>query len=121
MNYTERYWAGKDGDAYTERNLPNDEANEVFFRRALEKVYPWLMPKSVSAIEFGANIGQNLRILRKLYTGSLAGVEINERAAEQMAKVADQSFIGSMLEFEQANKWDLTFTKGCLIHIARAP
>lgn len=109
----EHFWAGEFGNAYIDRNQSDEygAANLAFFSRILSRV------KIGSAIEFGANIGLNLETLRTLLPDAdLAAVEINELAASQIRKDVEV-YRDSILNFEPSQKWDLSFTKGVLIHI----
>jgi pseudaminic acid biosynthesis-associated methylase len=113
----EAFWAGEFGDGYITRNQGEKllAANLNFFVKALRNA------KNVrSCIEFGANIGMNLRALRLLYPDQKqAAIEINHRAAEELTKflVSEHVFNTSILEFQPAQDWDLVLIKGVLIHI----
>ena len=48
----------------------------------------------------------------------LAGVEINDAAYDRMKTVADFAYHGSMLDDLGVGKWDMSMTRGVLIHIA---
>ncbi|MFM6056105.1 MAG: pseudaminic acid biosynthesis-associated methylase, partial [Sphaerospermopsis kisseleviana] len=70
-------------------------------------------------IEFGANIGMNLKAIKLLYPSiDLHGIEINQQAARYLANVipADHVYSGSILEFSDLRQWDLVLIKGVLIH-----
>lgn len=116
----EQFWAGEFGDRYHERNAGRIEANQNFFQSimgeyAKKDVYP------TSLIEFGAGVGENLlAINRILPKAELAAVEINEWAAKLMDAehpVIRWVFRESMLTFSRPVQWDMTITKGTLIHI----
>lgn len=81
----EGFWAGKFGEDYIQRNR-GDAAiaqNLAFFSKALVRAR-----RLSSCIEFGANIGLNLRALQLLYPNlEQTGIEINRQAAEQLATV----------------------------------
>jgi spore coat polysaccharide biosynthesis protein SpsF len=114
MNRQEALWAGDFGDAYIKRQKPNLLANRVFFRRALQAAGL----QHFKAIEFGANVGDNLLALRRMFPHAwLAGVEINETAFQKLRAVADEAYLGSISDFEPMPAWDLAFTKGVLIHV----
>ena len=73
-----------------------------------------------SCIEFGANIGMNLRALRMLFPGQdQYAIEINPTAAEELTKILPKEnvFHTSILEFEPQRTWDVALIKGVLIHI----
>jgi len=108
----EDFWMGVFGDDYTERNKGSLESCYEFWDRTL------LNAAGIdSVLEFGANVGENLQAIKNLYGSRVSGVEINEKACSELVKVADQVFFCSMLDFHSSEKWDLTFTKGVLIHI----
>jgi spore coat polysaccharide biosynthesis protein SpsF len=113
----EAFWAGEFGSEYINRNLGGAllASNLNFFSRALARA-----GKIESCIEFGANIGMNLRALRLLYP-ELDGhaIEINPQAAEKLAEVIPAANIHqqSILDFAPARQWDLALIKGVLIHI----
>ena len=81
----EAFWAGEFGTEYINRNIGDAllASNLNFFSRALARA-----GKVNNCIEFGANIGMNMRALRLLYP-ELDGhaIEINPQAAEKLAEV----------------------------------
>lgn len=83
------------------------------------KVLSCVSGKIVSALEFGSNIGLNLRALRLLQPGvKSTAVEINEKAALECASIPDVSVVNdSIFNFTSQEEFDLTFTCGVLIHI----
>lgn len=112
----EQFWAGQFGDDYSDRNVGADwiAANTALFAKVLDRT------RGVkSVIEYGPNIGLNLRALHTLIAGaSLTGVEINAHAAEALRNwghcdVREQS----ILEFSPDTEWDFALIKGVLIHI----
>ncbi|MFM1990491.1 MAG: pseudaminic acid synthase [Pseudomonadota bacterium] len=114
----ESFWAGSFGTEYIERNQDDSllAANLAFFSKALARA-----GAIDDAIEFGANVGMNLRALRQLRPGiALDGIEINPAAADRLEQVLTPERVhrGSMLEFEPSRRWDLVMAKGVLIHIA---
>lgn len=113
MSATEQFWAGEFGDAYSKRSPGDVAANTVLFSRILRRA-----PGVSSAIEFGANVGANLDAIRRILPqANLAGVEINAGAAKLLRDVANEVYERSMLEHSGMRQWDLSFTKGVLIHI----
>lgn len=113
----EKFWAGDFGDEYIGRNKSEEylASNLNFFSKAFNQLG---QPKSL--IEFGANIGMNLRAIKLLFpTVDLFGIEINKNAAEELAKFIGQEnvFNGSIFEFEATHKCDVSLIKGVLIHI----
>ena len=76
----EEFWAGEFGKDYIGRNQGDRllASNLDFFVKALSQT-----GKFNSCLEFGSNIGMNLKALRLLYPDvNLAGVEINPEAAK---------------------------------------
>jgi len=112
----EDFWAGDFGTEYILRNQDPIliESNKNFFSRILS-----LTNNIESVIEFGPNIGMNLIALRPLLPdASFTGVEINKDAADKLSKLDRvESINSSITNFNSDRKWDLSFTKGLLIHI----
>jgi pseudaminic acid biosynthesis-associated methylase len=113
----ERFWAGEFGDNYISRNSGSEllASNLSFFSKALAKA-----DKIRSCIEFGANVGMNLKALKLLYPGiDIHAIEINPEAAQQLAETIPPPCIynDSILNFAPERLWDLVLIKGVLIHI----
>lgn len=113
----EEFWAGEFGNAYIQRNSSDDylASNLSFFSRALRRISK---PKSV--LEFGANVGMNLRALTALFPGiDIHAVEINQKAAGILAETfgSDKVSNVSILDFTPTRTFELTLVKGVLIHI----
>lgn len=115
MNATEEFWAGTFGNEYTERSPGSVHANTAFFARALARA-----SGIESVLELGAGVGNNLRALRRLMPAlyPVDAVELNEQAAAFLEHVSDNVMHCSILELAKMARYDLTFTKGVLIHIA---
>lgn len=113
----EEFWAGTFGTDYIGRNTGETllAANLNFFAKALKQA-----GRVTSVIEFGANIGMNLRALKLLYpAASQAAIEINSDAALALSKAlpdCDVKF-GSILDSQDLGCHDLALVKGVLIHI----
>jgi pseudaminic acid biosynthesis-associated methylase len=113
----EAFWAGDFGTGYIQRNQDDAllSSNIDFFAKALRQA------RGIqSCIEFGANIGMNLKALKLLYPCiNSHAIEINAEAAKLLSAVipSSQVYQGSILEFVPARQWDLTLIKGVLIHI----
>ena len=113
----EAFWAGEFGTAYIERNQGDAllAANLDFFGKALRQA------RGIrSCIEFGANIGMNLKALQLLHPGlDSHAIEINSAAAEQLGRLVPPSQVHnqSILDFSPERHWDLALIKGVLIHI----
>lgn len=114
----ESFWAGSFGTEYIKRNQGDAllASNLNFFSKAFHAV------RGVeSCIEFGANIGMNLKSLGLLYPAlELHGIEINLDAATELGQVIPQSNVHqtSILEFNPQRLWDMVLIKGVLIHIS---
>jgi len=113
----EEFWAGEFGEAYISRNIDDNlaAANLALFGRILRRA-----GAVGSVLEFGANVGMNLRALRQLLPqASLTALEINPAAAARLRELEGVEVIeGSLLDYDTANSRDLVFTKGVLIHLA---
>lgn len=113
----EAFWAGEFGTEYIQRNQGDAllASNLDFFAKALRAA------RGVkSAIEFGANIGMNLKALKLLHPmQEQHGIEINADAARQLAQVIPVGHVHqtSILDFQPGQTWDLVLIKGVLIHI----
>jgi pseudaminic acid biosynthesis-associated methylase len=113
----EAFWAGAFGREYIQRNQGDAllASNLAFFTKALRAARGL-----ETCIEFGANIGMNLRALKLLHPQvEQHGIEINGDAAQQLAQVISPERIHnlSILEFQSPHTWDLVLIKGVLIHI----
>lgn len=113
----EAFWAGSFGSEYIGRNQGDAllAANLDFFSKALR------CARGIGdCIEFGANVGMNLRALRLLFPSmEQHAIEINPDAARALRTILSPEAVheGSILEFEPARTWDLVLIKGVLIHI----
>lgn len=113
----EAFWAGEFGTAYIGRNQGDAllASNLDFFAKALRATR-----NVVSCIEFGANIGMNLKALQLLHPAQQHhGIEINADAVKELGAVigADHVFHSSILDFSPKQTWDLVLIKGVLIHM----
>ncbi|MGH8176172.1 MAG: pseudaminic acid biosynthesis-associated methylase [Steroidobacter sp.] len=113
----ESFWAGEFGTQYIERNQGAQllASNIAFFSKALRSA-----PAPASCIEFGANIGMNLRALRALYpTQDQYAIEINPAAAAQLRSLLPPENVAqaSILEHQPARRCELALIKGVLIHL----
>jgi len=113
----EKFWAGDFGDNYIERNQGEKvlASNLNFFSQALQKTQ-----NLKNCIEFGANIGMNIRSLKYLFPNlDCSAVEINIKASKLLSEIipVDNIYVESILDFNSSQRWDLVITKGVLIHI----
>ena len=114
----ESFWSGDFGDGYNKRNRGQQfTANQTFFfSKILSRT-----DSVKSVMEFGANIGENLKAIKNLLPDvKLSAVEINKDAVKELrgwkegkVKIYDES----ILDFKVDSKRDFVFTKGVLIHI----
>lgn len=113
----EQFWAGEFGNQYIERNSSDalHRSNIFFWRRVLQSI-----PKPTSIAELGCNIGMNLRALKEVDDSfALTGFEINALACAK-AREFGVGQIENLTVIEPLpgdTRFDLTFTKGVLIHI----
>lgn len=113
----EAFWAGTFGTEYIDRNRNEGDvaSNVALFSRALRTASPIR-----DCIEFGANIGLNLRALQILFPSiRMRAIEINPVAAKALADFIppENIFQGSILDFEPHHVHDLVLVKTVLIHI----
>lgn len=113
----EAFWAGDVGTEYIQRNQGDAllASNLDFFAKALRQA------RGIrSCIEFGANIGMNLKALKLLSPGIDAhAIEINAEAAKQLGEVIPPSkctTAPSWISAPHANGI-LPSSKGVLIHL----
>jgi spore coat polysaccharide biosynthesis protein SpsF len=123
MNIQLDAWRGSFGDSYVDRNQADEAALAARTRlwaRILERTRP-----VERVLEIGANIGLNLRALRRLGLTDLTGVEPNAKARATLVadgvlgadRVIDA--FGSAIPFAD-DSFDLVFTSGVLIHVPPA-
>ena len=113
----EAFWAGEFGTDYIQRNQGDAllASNLDFFGNALRQAR-----NLNSCVEFGANIGMNLKAIKLLHPCIDAhAIEINPGAAKQCRTVIPPAQVHntSILDFTPSRQWDLALIKGVLIHI----
>lgn len=113
----ESFWAGPFGTEYINRNTGAAllASNLAFFSQALH-----LAQRLEDCIEFGANVGMNLKALRLLYPHQEQyAVEINADAVTELRTIlpAENVYRASIIEFIPQRTYDLVLIKGVLIHI----
>lgn len=113
----EEFWAGEFGDQYINRNNSQEllASNLNFFSITLKNA-----GKITSCVEFGANIGMNLKSLALLYPKILLkGLEINPVAANKLKELIGKNNVyeGSIFDYIVEDKKELVLIKGVLIHI----
>jgi len=112
----EKFWVGKFGDDYIERsNRPYAiSSNIALFSRIFSRT------KSIdSVIEFGANLGRNLVVIKELMPhAELSAVEINQKAVEKLKLLdVEKVYYQSILDYAVDYERDFVLSKGMLIHI----
>lgn len=113
----EKFWFSEFGDEYINRNNSSEllASNLALFSKVFN-----CSTHINSCIEFGANIGMNLRALRLLFPNiKLRAIEINPDAAKELNDVIGENNVitGSILDYTPDNLYDLVLTKGVLVHI----
>lgn len=112
----EKFWAGDFGDEYIERNKNDDylACSVSVFSNIFNRT-----GKVASAIEFGANVGLNLRAIQLLLPNiNLSAIEINKKAMNYLAKIKNLiAYNESILNISIDKKIEFVFSKGVLIHI----
>lgn len=117
----EAFWSGEFGNHYIERNECTKElmaSATGFFAKILSRTNGL---KSV--IEFGSNIGNNLKAIKMLIPDiQTAAIEINHQAVEHLR--ADKFFENqleiyeaSILEYTPVKTYEMALISGVLIHI----
>jgi len=113
----ENFWANEFGNDYVIRNSGEQlvASNIALFSKIFNHCFP-----INSVAELGCNIGLNLEALHRINNQfELRGYEINENAAlvAKNKKIADIHNESVAVPLHTDKKFDLTFTKGVLIHI----
>ncbi len=113
----EIFWSQEFGNEYIERNKSEEyfASNLNFFSKTFSQIN-----KPTSLIEFGPNVGMNLKAIKALFPSiNLYGVEINKEAANALKKVIgnENVFEGSIFDYNPKTQYDVSLIKGVLIHI----
>ena len=120
MNYKteqENFWSTEFGEEYIKRNNSEEmiTSNIHIFSKILQST------KEVQSIlELGCNVGMNLQALNRISTKfDITGIEINKISAQEAAKSNYLKIINTTIldDINLNRKFDLTFTKGVMIHI----
>lgn len=112
----EQFWFGDFGDEYVKRNMDLQllSSNVNLFSKIMEKT------KDVKTfIEFGANIGMNLKAVKVIKPNlKTSAIEINEQASEALkTAINEEVFNESILDYNPKKEYDFVLIKGVLIHI----
>lgn len=113
----EEFWSGSFGDDYIGRNTEEGflASNTALFAKILSRTHG-----IKSVMEFGSNIGLNLRAIKTLLpNASQTAIEINAMACKKLQEKLPKTKIlnESILNIEIEQKVDLALIKGVLIHI----
>ena len=112
----ETFWAEEFGQNYISRNCSDAQisSNIALFSKILSRI-----SQIKSVIEFGANIGLNLRAIRYLCpSATLSAIEINPQAAAELQKIEGiQVYHQSILDDLPDLTVDFVLAAGILIHV----
>lgn len=113
----ENFWATDFGNEYPNRNSGEHliASNVSLFSKILR-----FAPLISSMAELGCNIGLNIKALNRINNlYDIRGYEINQMAAKVAAEKCVAEIINTTITepLASSKKFDLTFTKGVLIHI----
>ena len=113
----EEFWAGEFGNKYISRN-----SEKIYLSKNISLFTEILTRTSniASIIEFGSNIGINLKAIKTLLPkADLTALEINKDAVKALKKNFDKItiFSESILEYKTNFAFDFVLIKGVLIHI----
>lgn len=122
-------WLGDFGESYLERNdfETDEEFNEIILKRhgrTRDDInQEWLadIPRDSRILEIGANIGNQLRALKRIGFKHLYGVELQRRAVDRAKEVNPGIDIVEGSAFDVPFKdgfFDFVFTNNVLIHFA---
>lgn len=113
----EAFWAGTFGDDYADRNAGAAllAGSLHLFSRALSRTNG-----VASVLEFGANVGMNMRAISLLLPkASLSAVEINAKACKRLRELPGLEVTeGSLFDYKAPLRFDLAMMCGVMIHLA---
>lgn len=113
----ESFWESDFGNKYIERNKDDLllASNLSLFSRILGRT------QSVKTVlEFGANIGMNIKALKQLLPNAdFSAIEINKKAHSELEKLIgkEKAHHQSIFDYSTNEQVELSFIKGVLIHI----
>ena len=117
LNEQEKFWLGDFGKKYIKRNYSKkiQKNTDIFFKKIFKK-----KKNMKKIIELGANVGNNIKSLSKIYPKSkITAVEINERACKVLRekfvniKVVNSNLASLKIKVDS----ELVLCNGILIHI----
>lgn len=118
----EQLWRGDFGDSYTDRNAISDDKLAALTNHWSRVLRVTESAPPASILEVGANIGLNLRALRRLTGAELIALEPNAKARQRLVAdgvvKSDRAIdgLGNAIPLATGSV-DLAFTSGVLIHI----
>ncbi len=120
-------WSGDFGQTYTERNAMSLAEMEAMYRKnfgkartGLNKEFLDALDHSISVLEVGSNVGNQLLCLQGMGFHNLYGIELQQGAVEEAKSRTTGINIIQGSAFDVPFKdgfFDLVFTSGVLIHI----
>lgn len=119
-------WASDFGRQYTDRNAQTLEQMEQLFRdnfgisrTDMNNRFLSQLPRDISILEIGCNIGNQLLCLQKMGFNRLTGLEVQPYAAELARErcMGIEIIEGTAQDLDVGEPFDLVFTSGVLIHI----
>jgi pseudaminic acid biosynthesis-associated methylase len=116
MTEQSEFWKSEFGDDYIQRNQSKKllASNLYLFGQIFSNCRP--VPTSI--LELGANIGMNYKAVSLLSPDcSFLGVEVNEKALEELNSSGAQGLLSSIEDFKPTETYEFVFTKGVLIHL----
>lgn len=123
------HWAGKNGNAYVDRNPQTTKQMESLYakdygvsRSSMDKEFlKSFNKKSTSILEVGANVGTQLQFLREQGFAKILGIDVNRHAIKEAKRLRPDVDIIEASGFDLPFKdgaFDLVYTSGVLIHIS---
>jgi len=122
------HWAGEEGNAYVERNPHSaTEMNGLYLadcgvsRSEMNQDFLGSLPRDLSFLEVGANVGVQLQLLHDMGFSKLQGIDVNRRAVDEAKKLHPKVEVreasGFAIPFADSS-FDVAYTSGVLIHIS---
>ena len=117
FNEQEKFWSGEFGNKYQERNNEKKllDCKQNMFKEVFKNIR-----NADSLIELGANIGMNIKAIKKIYKGltDIRAIEINNEACKILRTIENCDVLQkSIIDYNCDKKFDICLTMGLLIHI----